>query len=72
MTNLDNILKSRDITFLTKICLAKAMVFLVVIYRCESWTIEKAEHWKIDALKCGAVQDSWEFLGQQGDKTSQS
>ena len=44
MTNLDNILKSRDITFLTKICLAKAMVFLVVIYRCESWTIEKAEH----------------------------
>ena len=44
MTNLDNILKSRDITFLTKICLAKAMIFLVVIYRCESWTIEKAEH----------------------------
>ena len=43
MTNLDNILKSRDITLLTKICLVKAMVFPVVIYRCERWTIKKAE-----------------------------
>ena len=43
MTNLDNILKSRDITLSTKICLVKAMVFLVVMYGCESWTIKKAE-----------------------------
>ena len=43
ITNLDNILKSRDITLLTKICLVKAMVFPVVIYRCERWTIKKAE-----------------------------
>ena len=43
MTNLDNVLKSRDITLLTKVCLVKAMVFPVVMYRCESWTIKKAE-----------------------------
>ena len=51
MTNLDNILKSRDITWLTKIHLVKAMVFLVVIYGCESWTIKKAEHQRIDAFE---------------------
>ena len=44
MTNLDSILKSRDITLPTKVHLVKAMVFLVVMYRCESWTIKKAEH----------------------------
>ena len=44
MTNLDNILKSRDITLLTKVCLVKAMVFPAVVYGCESWTIKKAEH----------------------------
>ena len=44
MTNLDNVLKSRDITLLTKICLVKAMAFPVVIHRCERWTIKKAEH----------------------------
>ena len=44
MTNLDSILKSRDITMLTKVCLVKAMVFPMVIYGCESWTIKKAEH----------------------------
>ena len=44
MTNLDSIFKSRDITFLTKVCLLKAMVFPVVMYGCESWTIKKAEH----------------------------
>ena len=44
ITNLDNVLKSRDITLLTKVCLAKAMVFPVIMYRCESWTIKKAEH----------------------------
>ena len=51
MTNLDNILKSRDITLLTKICIVKAMVFPVVMYRCKSWTIKKAEHQRIDAFK---------------------
>ena len=44
MTNLDSILKSRDITLTTKVCLVKAMVFPVVVYVCESWTIKKAEH----------------------------
>ena len=48
MTNLDSILKSRDITLPTKVCLVKAMVFPVVMYGCESWTIKKAEHQKID------------------------
>ena len=49
MTNLDSILKSRDITSPTKVCLVKAMVFPVVMYESESWTIKKAEHWRIDA-----------------------
>ena len=51
MTNLDSILKSRDITLPTKIHLVKAMVFPVVMYRCESGTIKKAEHWRIDAFE---------------------
>jgi len=51
MTNLDNILKSRDITLLTKVRLVKAMVFPVVMYGCESWTVKKAEHRRIDAFK---------------------
>ena len=51
MTNLDSILKSRDITLPTKVCLVKAMVFPAVTYGCESWTIKKAEHRRIDALK---------------------
>ena len=51
MTNLDSILKSRDITLPTKICLVKAMVFPVIMYGCESWTIKKAEHWRIDAFE---------------------
>ena len=51
MTNLDSILKSRDITLLTKVCIVKAMVFLVVIYECESWTIKKAECRRIDAFE---------------------
>ena len=51
MTNLDNILKSRDITLATKICLVKAIIFLVVMYGYESWTIEKAEHRRIDAFE---------------------
>ena len=51
MTNLDNILKSRDITLPTKVRLVKAMVFPVVAYGCESWSIKKAEHWRIDAFE---------------------
>ena len=51
MTNLDSILKSRDITLSTKVCLVKAMVSPVVMYGCDSWTIKKAEHRRIDALK---------------------
>ena len=51
MTNLDSILKSRDITLPTKICLVKAMVFPVVMYRCESWTIKIVEHRRIDAFE---------------------
>ena len=51
MTNLDNVLKSRDITLLTNILIVKAMVFPVVIYRCESWIIKKAEHLRIDAFE---------------------
>ena len=51
MTNLDSTLKSRDITLPTNVCLIKAMVFPVVMYGCESWTIKKAEHWRIDAFE---------------------
>ena len=51
MTNLDNILKSRDITLPTKVCLVKAMVFPVVMYGCESWTVKKAECQRIDAFE---------------------
>ena len=51
MTNLDSILKSRDITLLTKVHLVKAMVFPVVMYGCKSWSIRKAEHGRIDAFK---------------------
>ena len=51
MTNLDSILKSKDITLPTKVCLVKAMVFPVVMYGCESWTVKKAECRRIDAFK---------------------
>ena len=53
-----SILKSRDITLLTKVCLVKAMVFPVVMYGCESWTIKKADGRRIDALNCGVGEDS--------------
>ena len=58
MTNLDSVLKSRDITLLTKVRLVKAMVFPVVMYGCETWTIKKAERRRIDALNCGVGKDS--------------
>ena len=51
MTNIDNILKSRDITLPTKLHLVKALIFSVVMYRCDSWTIKKAEHRRIDAFE---------------------
>ena len=50
MTNLDRVLKSRDITLLTKVCIVKTMVFPVVMYKCESWTIKKAECLRINAF----------------------
>ena len=58
MTNLDSILKSRDITLSTKFHLVKAMVFLVVMYGCESWTIKKAECRRMMLLNCGVGEDS--------------
>ena len=76
MTNLDSILKSRDITLPTKVCPVKAMVFPLVMYGCESWTIKKAENWRIDAfgvvVNCGVGEGSWESLGLQGDPISPS
>ena len=58
MSNLDSILKSRDITLSTKVCLVKAMVFPVVMYGCKSWTVKKAECQRIDALNCGIGENS--------------
>ena len=58
MTNLDSILKSRDITVPTEVCLVKAIVFPVVMYGCESWTVKKAEHQRIDAFELGVGEGS--------------
>ena len=57
MTNLDSILKSRDITLSTKVCLVKAMVFPVDMYGCESWTVKKAERKELVLLNCGIGED---------------
>ena len=57
MTKLDTIFKSRDIALPTKVCLVKVMVFPVVIYGCESWTVKKAEHRRIDAFELGVGED---------------
>ena len=72
MTNLDSILKSRDLTLPTKVHLVKAMVFPVVIYGCESWTIKKAECRRIDVFELWFWRRLLESLGLQGDPTSQS
>ena len=73
MTNLDSILKSRDITLATKVHLLKAMVFLVVMYRCESWTIKKGESQRIDVFELWCWRSLLrESLGLQGNKTSES
>ena len=71
MTNLDSVLKSRDITVLTKVHIVKAAIFPVITNGCESWTVKKAECWGIDAF-CGTGEDSWKSLEQQGVQTSQS
>ena len=70
MTNLDSVLKSRDITLLTKVYLVKAMVFPVVTYGCESWTMKKAECRRIDALEMWCWIRLLKSLGQQGDQSS--
>ena len=65
LTNLDSVLTSRDTTLLTKVHIIKAMLFPVVAYACESWTIKKAEHKKIGAFELWCWEDSWKSLGQK-------
>ena len=72
MINLDSILKSRDIALPAKVCLVKAMVFPVVMYGYESWTIKKAEHRRIDAFELWCWRRLLRVLGLQGDQTSPS
>ena len=72
MTNLDSILKNRNITKLTKVHVVKAMIFPVVMYECESWTIMKAERRRIDAFELWCWRRLSKSPGLQGDLTSQS
>ena len=72
MTNLASILKSRNITLPTKFCLVKVMVFPVVMYECESWTIRKLSAEELMLLIFRVGEDSWESPGLQGDPTSPS
>ena len=72
MTNLDSILKSRDSPLPTKVHLVKAMVYPVVMYVCESWTIKKLSAQELMLLNCGFGEDSCESLGLQGDQANQS
>ena len=72
MTNLDSILKRRDITLPTKVCRVKAMIFPVAMYGCESWIIKKAERCRIYTFKLWCWRRLFESLGLQGDQTSQS
>ena len=72
MTNLDSKLKSRNITLPSKVRVVKAMVFPIVVYGCESWTIKKAEHQRTDALELCCLRRLLRVLGLQGDQTSQS
>ena len=67
MTNLDSILKSRDISLPTKVNIVKAMIFALVRYGCESWTLKKIESWWIDAFELWCWESSSELFGQQGD-----
>ena len=68
MTNLDSILKSRDITLPTKLCLVKAVVFPVLMYGCESWTIKKADSEELMLLNCGVGEDSWASLARRSNQ----
>ena len=72
MTNLDSILKSRDITLPTTVHKIKPMVLPVVMCGCERWTIKNADAEELMFLNCGVGEDSWESLGLQGDQTNQS
>ena len=72
MTNLDSILKSRDITSLVNVRLFKAMVFPIVMFGCESWTIRKLSTEELMLLKYSVGEDSWESLGLEGDQITQS
>ena len=72
MTKLDSILKSRDITLPSKVHLVKAMIFPIVMYGCDSWTIRKLSTEELMLLNCGVGEDSGESLGLQGDPTSPS
>ena len=72
MTKLDSILKKQRHYFTNKVDIDKAMVFPVVMYRCESWTIKNVECWRSDAFELWCWKDSWEYLGLQWDQSSQS
>ena len=72
MTNLDSILKNRDITLPTKVHLVKAIVFLIAMYGCKSWTIKKVEHQRTDAFELWCWRRLLELPGLQEDQTSQS
>ena len=72
MTNLDSVLQIRGITLRTKVHIVKAMVFPVVMYRCENWTVKKAEHQRIDVFKLWCWRRPLRVPWTQGDKTSQS
>ena len=72
MTNLDSVLNSRDITLPTKVCLGKVMVFPVVMYGCESWTIKKVERIRIDAFELWCWRRLLRVPGLQGDPISPS
>ena len=72
MTNLVSVLKSRNITLLTKVCIVKAMVFPVVVYECDSWTIKKAECQRIGAFRLWCRRRLLRVLGPQGDQTRHS
>ena len=70
--NCDNILKNRGVTLPTKVCLVKAIVSPVIMYQCESWSIKKAEHWRIDAFELWHWRRLLRILGLQGDPSSPS
>ena len=71
MTNLDSVLKSRNITLLTNVYIVKTVVFSVVMYGCESWTVKKAESQRIDAFEQWCWRRLLRVLGQLGDQISQ-